>query len=213
LSEYTFGRTKYRFKCEATENPEFRKYYDMITDPRLNGVSLFNIDVYEGYEPLIKTLFDMISSSGFGDVTRAEIEANIQKYKAFQTYLKFDLVEFDEKEKEHSLSKVIGSKSGGERQTPFYIAILASLMKVYKMNQPKANSLRLVVFDEAFDKIDTSRIEEFVEMLKDTGFQSIVAAPNDKAPFIAPFVSKTWVVTKPGETTSQAAPYKQDMEI
>ncbi len=208
LSEYTFGKTKYRFKCEPTENAELRSYYEMIIDPRLDGYSLYNEEIYRQYEPLIKTLFSMIASTEDDISTREEIERNINKFKSFQTYLKFDLVEVDESGKEQPLSIMMGSKSGGERQTPFYIAILASLMKVYRMNE-NANSLRLVVFDEAFDKIDTSRIEEFVTMLKSTGFQCIIAAPNDKTAYIAPVVNRTWVVMKPNDTTSQICAYKQ----
>ncbi len=208
LSEYTFGKTKYRFKCEPTENAELRSYYEMIIDPRLDGYSLYNEEIYRQYEPLIKTLFSMIASTEEDIATREEIERNINKFKSFQTYLKFDLVEVDENGNEQPLSIMMGSKSGGERQTPFYIAILASLMKVYRMNE-NANSLRLVVFDEAFDKIDTSRIEEFVTMLKSTGFQCIVSAPNDKTAYIAPLVNRTWVVMKPNEMTSQICAYKQ----
>lgn len=140
-----------------------RKYYDMINSTRLDGGSIYDllepgVDLAE-YEPLVKTLFQMISSEGTDLANRQQVEANIQKYKSFQTYLRFDLVEVAPDGKEYPLSRTIGSKSGGERQTPFYVAILASLMKTYRINQ-NANSLRLVVFDEAFDKIDTSRIEE-----------------------------------------------------
>ena len=105
----------------------------------------------------------------------------------------------------------MGSKSGGERQTPFYVAILASLMKTYRMNQ-NANSLRLVVFDEAFDKIDTSRIEECISMLREIGFQSIIAAPDHKASYIAPLVERTWVVVKPDDKTSVLHPYHKTLE-
>ena len=105
----------------------------------------------------------------------------------------------------------MGSKSGGERQTPFYVAILASLMKTYRMNQ-NGNSLRLVVFDEAFDKIDTSRIEECINMLREIGFQSIIAAPDNKASYIAPSVERTWVVIKPDDQTSVLRPYHKTLE-
>ncbi len=214
LTEYTFGRVQYRFKCEPTENPELRKYYDLIMNVDLNGYSLYTFmkrDTQKEYEPLLKTLFQLISSEGVDAADRQQIESNIQKFKSFQTYLKFDLVEVDAEGKEHPLSRSMGSKSGGERQTPFYIAILASLMKTYRVNQ-NANSLRLVVFDEAFDKIDISRIEECILMLKRIGFQSIVVAPTDRAAYIAPLVERTWVVTKPDERTSVLSAYRKELK-
>lgn len=215
LEEYTFGKTKYRFKWSPTENAEMRKYYDMITNVKLDGASIFDLikpDVdLSGYEPLVKTLFQLISSEGSDLASRQQIEANIEKYKSFQTYLRFDLVEVGPDGKEYPLSRTIGSKSGGERQTPFYVAILASLMKTYRINQ-NANSLRLVVFDEAFDKIDTSRIEECINMLREIGFQSVIAAPDHKASYIAPSVERTWVVLKPNDYTSLLCPYHKTLE-
>lgn len=214
LEEYTFGRTKYRFKWSPTENTEMRKYYDMITNVKLDGASIFDLmkpdaDLTD-YEPLVKTLFQLISSEGTDSASRQQVEANIEKYKSFQTYLRFDLVEVGPDGKEYPLSRTIGSKSGGERQTPFYVAILASLMKTYRINQD-ANSLRLVVFDEAFDKIDTSRIEECINMLREIGFQSIIAAPDHKATYIAPSVERTWVVLKPNDYTSVLCPYRKTL--
>ena len=209
LSDYRFGKTGYRFKCEPTENPELRQYYDMIMDGNLDGYNLFNMDIYEKYETQIKTLFDLISSAPSGDISQSEIQQNIDKYKSFQTYLKFDLVEVDENDKEIPLSRMMGSRSGGERQTPFYIAMLASFMRVYRMKNSEHNSLRLVIFDEAFDKIDSSCIEEFINMLKTTGFQFIVSAPNEKAPYIVPLVETTWAISKPKENVSQAYLFQQ----
>lgn len=215
LEEYTFGRTRYRFKWSPTENAEMRRYYDMINSTRLDGGSVYDllephVDLTD-YEPLVKTLFQLISSEGTDLASRQQVEANIQKYKSFQTYLRFDLVEVTPDGKEFPLSRTMGSKSGGERQTPFYIAILASLMKTYRINQ-NANSLRLVVFDEAFDKIDTSRIEECINMLREIGFQSIIAAPDHKASYIAPSVERTWVVIKPDDQTSVLRSYHKTLE-
>lgn len=215
LQDFTFGRVRYRFKCEPTDKVEYRPYYDLIMSSALDGMSLENFmeqrENQQKYEALIKTMFQMIAEQGTDAAARQRIEENIQIYKSFKTYLKFDLVEVDQNGQEHPLSRTMGSKSGGERQTPFYIAILASLMKTYHMER-NANSLRLVVFDEAFDKIDTSRIEECVAMLRQVGFQFIIVAPNDKAPYIAGNVERTLVVTKPNDYTSHVSLYQKRLE-
>lgn len=215
LEGFTFGNTKYRFKWAPTENAQMREYYDMIISARLDGVSIFDLlepgmDADE-YEPLIKTLFELISSEGSDRVHRKIIEDNIAKYTSIKTYLNFDLMEVDSDGREHSLRSSINSKSGGERQTPFYIAILASLMKTYRISQ-NANSLRLVVFDEAFDKIDTNRLEECIDMLREIGFQSIIAAPDSKAPYIVPVVDRTIAVIKPNYQTSILRSYHKTLE-
>lgn len=215
LQDFTFGRVRYRFKCEPTDKTEYRPYYDLIMSSALDGISLENfMEQRENqlkYEALIQTMFKMIAERGSDAAARRAAEENIEIYKSFKTYLKFDLVEVDQSGQEHPLSRTMGSKSGGERQTPFYIAILASLMKTYHMER-NANSLRLVVFDEAFDKIDTSRIEECVAMLRQVGFQFIIVAPNDKAPYIAGNVERTLVVTKPNDYTSHVSLYQKRLE-
>lgn len=209
LSQYRFGRVRYKFTWRPVENAELRKYYDMITDDRLEW-NLFNQDVYEKYQKEINDMFRMISMEADENYSREQIEENITKYKSFQTYMKFDIVEIDENGNEQPLSGIIGGRSGGERQTPFYIAILASLWRVYNIDDSTVNSLRLVVFDEAFDKIDTSRIEEFINMLEQVGFQSVVCAPDNKSPYIAPKVDNALVVLKPNVTVSTIGKYKRN---
>ncbi len=213
LEEYTFGKVRYRFKCGPTENAEMRRYYDMITSTRLDGVSIFDLidngnSTFTEYEPLVKTLLQLITAKATNLKEQQQLDANIEKYKSFRTYLHFDLVEVGPDGQEYQLSHTMGSKSGGERQTPFYVAILASLMKIYHINQ-NANSLRLVVFDEAFDKIDTSRIDVCINMLQEIGFQFLIAAPDHKSPYIAPLVENTLVVSKPDDKTSVILPYEK----
>ena len=73
-------------------------------------------------------------------------------------------------------------KSGGETQTPFYIAVLASFAQLYRVNDATrfGNTVRLVVFDEAFNKMDSDRITESVLLLRKMGLQAIICTPPDK---------------------------------
>ena len=98
--------------------------------------------------------------------------------------------------KEQRLSKMIKKKSGGETQTPFYIAVLASFAQLYHVNQEgeMANTSRLIVFDEAFSKMDRGRIKEAVKLLRKFNLQVIISCPSDKIPDISPLVDETLVV-------------------
>ena len=89
--------------------------------------------------------------------------------------MKFDLETTDQNGSKQLLSQTLNIKSGGETQTPFYIAVLASFAQLYQVNNPSvlaSNTVRLVVFDEAFNKMDSDRIVESVRLLRKMGIAS-----------------------------------------
>ncbi len=59
-----------------------------------------------------------------------------------------------------------------------------------------SNTVRLVVFDEAFNKMDSERIVESVRLLRQMGLQAIICTPPDKLPDIMPLADKTLLVSK-----------------
>lgn len=172
IRRHQFGRSRYEFIC--TCNEDYREYYDLITNKELNGHNLLNTQVYEENEELIHELFDKISAlSSMQDPKKyQELEKEVKRLSRFTTYLKFDILENG-----NSLRATIGSSSGGETQTPFYVAVLASLFSVYDGSR---DGLQLAIFDEAFDKMDNERIEECIALLKALGFQAIIVTPTDK---------------------------------
>ena len=62
-------------------------------------------------------------------------------------------------------------KSGGETQTPFYIAVLASFAQLYRVNDATrfGNTVRLVVFDEAVNQMESDRNTERVRRRRNRG--------------------------------------------
>ena len=172
IKRHQFGRSQYEFVCSANE--DYREYYDLITNEELNGHNLLNTHVYEENEELIHELFDKISSlSSMSDPKLyQQLEKEVKMLSRFTTYLKFDILENG-----NSLRATIGSSSGGETQTPFYVAVLVSLFSVYDQSN---GGLQLAIFDEAFDKMDNERIEECINLLKSLGFQAIIVTPTDK---------------------------------
>ena len=77
--------------------------------------------------------------------------------------------------------------------------MLASFAQLYQVNNPSAlasNTVRLVVFDEAFNKMDSDRIVESIHLLRKMGLQAVICTPPDKVPDIMPLVNQTYLVTK-----------------
>lgn len=197
-----FGTDSYEFTLQP--RPEYKNYFDMIMDPLLmEGHSIMDEPFQEKYRDVIDDLFRQIT---FADTnldmsTRSEIERNIAKYTDYRTYLKFDLIVEDEEGRKQRLSKTLLKKSGGETQTPFYIAMLASFAQQYRVNDKNSDTIRLIVFDEAFSKMDSERIQESVKLLRNYGLQAILSAPPEKMGDIVPLVDNSICVIRDDQTT------------
>ena len=201
LRQAQFGTGSYQFRVER--NPDYAEYYDMIMDPELmeGDVGLFARPFQDKYGQLIEKLFSQITTADDTQLNarkQSELQENIQRYTDFRTYLKFDLETTDQNGTKQLLSQTLNTKSGGETQTPFYIAVLASFAQLYRVNDTSSfgNTVRLAVFDEAFNKMDSDRIIESVRLLRRMGLQAIICTPPDKVSDIMPIADRTLLVNK-----------------
>lgn len=214
LERARFGTDRYRFIVE--KNPDYAEYYDMILSPELmeGEGGLFAMPFQQKYGPLIEDLFRRIASSDDTECNtrqQSELQQNIERFTDFRTYLRFDLETTDGNGNRQLLSKTLNTKSGGETQTPFYIAVLASFAQLYRVNDPSAlgNTVRLVIFDEAFNKMDSERIVESIRLLRKMGLQAIICTPPDKLPDIMPEADRTLLVCK-DKYQMQILPYSKE---
>ena len=197
LKESTWGNERYRFTW--LPHPEFRRYYDMITDEMLlEGYNIASQNFRDKHRDAIDELFRQITDidSELNSDARAELEKSIKRFTDYRTYMSFDLAVTDNEGRTQRLSKTLQKKSGGETQTPFYISVLASFAQLYRMRDASANRIRLIIFDEAFSKMDGERIQESIRLLRKFGFQCILSAPSEKVGDIAPFVDKNLCVIR-----------------
>ncbi len=200
LTHFQFGRDRYEFVVRP--NPTYMNIYTMIMDELLMKDARTNSQAfYEKYKDTIDDFFAKLTEApGANDQERREIiDKNISLYTDYRTYLDFDLlVKNDETHQVQSLAKSMNTKSGGETQTPFYISILASIANEYRigMDPEESNTPRLILFDEAFNKMDSERIKESIELLKRFGLQAILVAPPEKVSDIAPLVDRNLCVIR-----------------
>ena len=201
LRQAQFGTDSYQFRVER--NPDYAEYYDMIMAPELmeGDMGLFALPFQDKYGHLIEKLFSQITMADDSQLNtrkQSELQENIQRYTDFRTYLKFDLETTDQNGSKQLLSQTLNTKSGGETQTPFYIAVLASFAQLYRVNDTSSfgNTVRLAVFDEAFNKMDSDRIIESVRLLRKMGLQAIICTPPDKVSDIMPIADRTLLVDK-----------------
>jgi len=179
LESVKFGRDSYKFSVEP--NKDYIEYYNMIMDDLLLNIGDSENEYLSKYSAVMNNLFSMISESADqeGDV-RSQIMENVEKFTDYRTYLVFDLLVKRGENAASSLARTFKRQSGGETQTPFYISILASFAQLYRTSEQNSDSIRLVIFDEAFSKMDGARIKEAVGLLRSFGLQAILSTPSEK---------------------------------
>ena len=198
ISAASFGEDVYSFKVEPKK--EYERFYRMITDEMLMcGYALMANQFNEKYKVEINELFSVMTGDGNASLDQSDYEKSVQLFTDYRTYLNFDIEVTNKDGEVQRLSRTIDKKSGGETQTPFYIAVLASFAQLYRIGRDqKANTARLIIFDEAFSKMDGERIEKSIMLLRQIGFQAILSTPTEKAGDIAPLVDRTLVVLRKG---------------
>ena len=150
------------------------------------------------YKDVMSNLFKLIGDlSGSNKDKDSVLEQNVEKFTDYRTYLMFDMMVTKGEGRTYSLAKNMKKQSGGETQTPFYVSILASFSQLYRIRSTSINnSIRLVIFDEAFSKMDSTRIIESIKILKSFGLQVILSAPSEKVSDLSKIVDKTLLVSR-----------------
>ena len=198
LKDAKFGQDSYQFV--VTPSPQYREYYDMITDELLLTYGEDEQIYLSKYQEVMSNLFKLIGDlSGSNKDKDSVISQNIEKFTDYRTYLMFDMLVSKGEDRVYSLAKNMKKQSGGETQTPFYVSILASFSQLYRIRSlTMNNSIRLVIFDEAFSKMDATRIIESIRILKSFGLQVILSAPSEKVSDLSKIVDKTLLVSRQG---------------
>lgn len=187
----SFGNEEYEFKIEKSKDAKVNKYYEMIMDERNigEGHTLFTQEYENTYKEVLEELFDKLTIDGETE------DRELQHFTDYRTYMNYD-IKIKHSNGEYSLfSKVCKEKSGGETQTPYYVAMAASFVQLYSI-PTNSEPIGLILFDEAFDKMDESRIVAMMEFFNRVPLQLIIAAPPQKIDTIAPFVNTTLLTIK-----------------
>lgn len=120
------------------------------------------------------------------------LDADLADYRQ---YYHFDVKMTDDQDGQRNaelLSRRLGKGSGGEHQSPFYVAIGAALAAAYRIERDDQGGYRgglgLAVFDEAFSKLDLQNTVSALGFLDELGLQVLLAAPDEKYGQIAEHV-------------------------
>lgn len=193
LKQIPFGQDTYKFKME--EKPERMLFFRICKklENYMNSPEIYmnsNRDDEE-MERDIQEFMNMILNE--------EDEAEYTDYRKYFTYDMEITSHQGGEEITADLSKKQGSASNGEKQTPYFIILAASLLQCY----PRRNCcVRLAFIDEAFSALSRERIEQMVKYLEENDFQVIYAAPPEKINSIGQFIQSTVSLVTTGRYTN-----------
>lgn len=178
-----------------------REYYRLIMDSQVIGVApLLESDFYRTHQETFDRFYE--------DLTHASLEgakAERADLIDYRTFMEYDIEVLHSDGSFSRLSRIMGQMSGGETQTPFYVAVAASFVQLYHMGtyqrgkgQHERPTLRLAVFDEAFSKMDQSRIGATLDLFLAYGLQVVTATPLERCEYLVPKMCTNLVLTAAG---------------
>jgi uncharacterized protein YPO0396 len=195
LQDIHFGNDQYRFTiAQRPERKTLLSAVNAAAAVREDDGTLFEVLHSDEERESIEHLFAQVLAH---DPDDPEIR-DLCDYRQYYTY-DIRIRHLDQsdvasgKPLESYLSRVLREKSGGETQTPYYVAIAASFFRFYK-DSPDA--IRLVLFDEAFNKMDDLRIGQMVSFFRKLSMQVVTAVPTEKLESIAPYMHRTNLVLR-----------------
>lgn len=187
LKNIYYGNDSYKFHYSAHSRKQ--GLYEMITsDVNVGGFTLFASEFEAKFHSEMEDLFSKLTESDErGDKILSE-------YTDYREYMDYDIEIVSKDGKSQYFSKIYGEKSGGETQTPYYVAIAASFAQMYSVGE----TIRIIMLDEAFDKMDDDRIENMMKFLRSQNFQIILATPPAKIETIGEYVDTVLVAYRNG---------------
>ncbi|OWV04919.1 SbcC/MukB-like Walker B domain-containing protein [Fibrobacter sp. UWH3] len=189
LKKIPFGIDFYQFKME--ERPDRKIFFDICN----NLESYINQDFFnpmkvsqDKFNADVQKFLDDILQQGSDEM----------EYSDYRNYFVYDMSIRRKNGEEMDLSQKQGSASGGEKQTPYFIILAASLMQFYPKEK---NCARVAFIDEAFSALSKERIEQMVKFLEENHFQVFYAAPPEKIDSIGSHIDNTVALYSDGKYT------------
>lgn len=193
LKKLPFGNNIYVFSW--SKRPDKAAFFRIAEKFDPNNASE-QLDLFSSADPLDDSTENDINE--FLDMILEDNES--ADFEDYRNYLMYDMTIKNrlDADEEYELSQKQGSASNGEKQTPYFIILAASLMQCYPRN---TNCARLAFVDEAFAALSLERIEQMVYYFEQNGFQVLYAAPPEKISSIGSHIDSTISLVNKGRYT------------
>jgi uncharacterized protein YPO0396 len=170
-----------RYRIERRPNPDYRIYRELID---LNAVhhedELFFSSMGGELQDALQSFLQLLVQNANSPEASRLLD--------YRQYFDYDLTVSDIRDpdgKPISVDKQSGKMSGGENQSPYFVAILASYLHAYNRHESrrKEPSLALVPIDEAFSKLSGERIQNCIEAMAELDLQGMFSMSSGNIPY------------------------------
>ena len=187
------------YKVEKRNNPDYRFYRQLID---LNSLQQPDDLFFTSVEGELKDALDTFLKTLVENAHSPEASRLLD----YRQYFDYDLIVTDIRDpsaRPVSVDKQSGKMSGGENQSPYFVAILASYLHAYNRHEErkKEPSLALVPIDEAFSKLSGERIQDCLSAMQELDLQGVFSMSSGNIPFAFSLCDELIVVTKREERT------------
>ena len=182
------------YKIHKEPNPEFRFYRQLIDLNSLQQPDELFFNSIEGelraaLETFLQTLVKQSNSP------------EAARLLDYRQYFDYDLLVTDRRDpdaKPVSVDKQSKKMSGGENQSPYFVAILASYLHAYNRHETrwKDPSLALVPIDEAFSKLSGERIQDCLTAMQELDLQGVFSMSSGNIPYAFSLCDELIIIAK-----------------
>jgi uncharacterized protein YPO0396 len=186
-----------RYKIAKNPNPDFRIYRELIDLNALHHedelfFASMGGELKDGLQLFLKTLVQSANSP------------EAARLLDYRQYFDYDLLVTDVRDpdgKPVSVDKQSGKMSGGENQSPYFVAILASYLHAYNRHEVrrKEPSLALVPIDEAFSKLSGERIQNCLQAMAELDLQGMFSMSSGNIPYAFSQCDELIIITRKEE--------------
>lgn len=178
----------HRYQLRYWQNPDFKLYHELVEASALaRADELF----FASAEPRFRDAIQHFLKT----LTEQPDSAEATRLLDYRHYYEYDMEVVEEDGRKTSVDRHSGKFSGGENQSPYFIAILASYLRAYRRYGSRRHqepSLGLVPIDEAFSKLSGERIKDCIAALKAFDLQGVFSMSTGNIPYA--FEHCDWLV-------------------
>jgi uncharacterized protein YPO0396 len=166
------------YQLHYWRNPDYQLYHELLEASAVaREDDLFFASADERFR---RAIADMLKT-----LTETPDGAEAARLLDYRHYFEYDMEVVEADGRKTSVDRHSGKFSGGENQSPYFIAILASYLRAYRRYSSRKNdpTLGLVPIDEAFSKLSGERIKDCIAALKAFDLQGVFSMSTGNIPY------------------------------
>lgn len=202
----TYIKLEHRF----TNDIQIKEFQGLLLAAIPDSASIFNKEAASEFEDFkkIKTLISYLKEN---DQRRKKV-LDVRQWFIFAA---IEYYQNDSTQKQYYEDSA--SLSGGEKSKLTYTILASAIAFQFGITSGSPRSLRLVIIDEVFSKVDIDNSCYAMELFKQIGLQMILVTPMDKINIVEDYISSMHITEKKNDNTSRLLEitidrYKQEKE-